>query len=273
MKSVIVRGILVALFTILYMPSGTTFALDSKDTSIRIIVNEKAIIFRDAKPFYDKNGRVQVPLRFVSEAIGAKVQWDEVTRKVTVTLGGDKIELSIGKRSYTLNGQEFQMDTSSILNHGTTYVPIRFVGQALGALVTFDALHNTIHIDTAISDEEDGKTIYNGFIIDLEPDSKLLVSKGLYDTYGSEYTLLNIVVTFDKMDTDTDYKKQYKDVEEILLQKVDSETVAAVMKYLSAKSTAEDVLPAKEFKDTNYKVIVSSRKMIDANINIFVFKN
>lgn len=56
------------------------------------------------------------------------------------------------------------------------------------------------------------------------------------------------------------------------MQKVDSETVAAVMKYLSAKTRAEDVLPSKEFKDANYKIIVSSR-MIDANINIFVFKN
>ncbi|MCM3629803.1 copper amine oxidase N-terminal domain-containing protein [Paenibacillus glycanilyticus] len=280
MKSLIIKGILIAIFSFLYMPSETTFASDSKETSIRIIVNETAIVFCDAKPFYDKNGRVQVPLRFVSEAMGAKVQWDGITRKVTVTLGGDQIELSIGKQSYTLNGQQFQMDTSSIVNDGTTFVPIRFVGQALGALVTFDTLHNTIHIETANHDEnheqisinEDGKSIYNGFIIDLEPDSKLLVSKGLYDTYGSEYTLLNIEVTFNKMDTDTDYKKQYKDVEEILLQKVDSEVVAAVMKYLSAKSTAEDVLPPKEFKDTNYKVIVSSR-MIDDNINIFVFKN
>ncbi|GGA45963.1 stalk domain-containing protein [Paenibacillus physcomitrellae] len=227
-----------------------------------------------------KNGRVQVPLRFVSEAMGAKVQWDGIARKVTVTLGGDKIELSIAKKAYTLNGQQFQMDTSSIVNHGTTFVPIRFVGQALGARVTFDTIHNTIHIDTDNSDEnleqipikQDGKSVYNGFIIDLEPDSKLLVGKGLYDTYGSEYTLLNIVVTFDKMDTDIDYKKQYEDVEDILLQKVDSETVAAVMRYLSAKTTAEDMLPSKEFKDTNYKVIVSSR-MIDANVNIFVFKN
>jgi len=237
LESAIIKGILIAVFSILYMPSGTTFAYESKETSIRIVVNEKAIIFRDAKPFYDKNGRVQVPLRFVSEAIGAKVQWDDITRKVTITLGGDKIELSIGKRSYSLNGQQFQMDTSSIVNDGSTFVPIRFVGQALGAMVTFDTLHNTIHIDTVNSDEnheqisikEDGKSIYYGFIIDLEPDSKLLVGKGLYDTYGSEYTLLNIVVTFDKIDTDTDYKKQYKDVEEILLQKVDSETVAAVM--------------------------------------------
>ncbi|WP_433946691.1 copper amine oxidase N-terminal domain-containing protein [Paenibacillus sp. SN-8-1] len=279
MKSVIISGILIAIFSVLYLPSGTTFAFDSKEKSLRIIVNDKEIIFRDAKPFYDKNGRVQVPLRFVSEAIGAKVQWDVITRKVTVTLGGDKIELGIGKKSYTLNGQQFKMNTSSIVNHGTTFVPIRFVGQALGALVTFDTMRNTIHIDTANSDVnleqipiKEGKSIYNGFIIDLDPDSKLLIGNGLYDTYGSEYSLLNIVVTFDKMDTETDYKKQYKDVEEILLQKVDSETVAAVMKYLSAKTTAEDVLPSKEFKDTNYKVIVSSR-LIDSNINIFVFKN
>lgn len=93
LKSVIIKGILIAIFSIFYMPSGTTFAYDSKETSIRIIVNEKAIIFRDAKPFYDKNGRAQIPLRFVSEAIGAKVQWDGITWKVTVTLGGDKIEL------------------------------------------------------------------------------------------------------------------------------------------------------------------------------------
>ncbi|MDD5689953.1 MAG: copper amine oxidase N-terminal domain-containing protein [Caldisericia bacterium] len=32
-----------------------------------------------------KNGRTFVPIRFISEHLGAKVDWDESTRTVTIT--------------------------------------------------------------------------------------------------------------------------------------------------------------------------------------------
>jgi len=43
-----------------------------------------AMMRLDAPP-YIRNGRTMVPLRFISEAFGADVQWDPVTRTVTIT--------------------------------------------------------------------------------------------------------------------------------------------------------------------------------------------
>ncbi|MEK3903606.1 stalk domain-containing protein [Paenibacillus sp. FSL R7-0179] len=48
--------------------------------SVRVVVDGSKISFPDAQPFLDKQNRVQVPVRFVSEALGAKVGWDPAPR-------------------------------------------------------------------------------------------------------------------------------------------------------------------------------------------------
>ncbi|MCL2121884.1 MAG: copper amine oxidase N-terminal domain-containing protein, partial [Clostridiales bacterium] len=45
--------------------------------AIKVIVNGKDIRFPDAQPFIDSNGRTQVPMRFVAEAMGAEVEWTQ----------------------------------------------------------------------------------------------------------------------------------------------------------------------------------------------------
>ncbi|HOJ16333.1 MAG TPA: copper amine oxidase N-terminal domain-containing protein, partial [Caldisericia bacterium] len=47
-----------------------------------VLVDGKKLLL-DAPPVI-KNGRTFVPLRFISEAFGAEVSWDEATRTVTV---------------------------------------------------------------------------------------------------------------------------------------------------------------------------------------------
>ncbi|MDQ2088274.1 stalk domain-containing protein, partial [Herbivorax sp. ANBcel31] len=43
------------------------------EVPLRVLVDGSRIDFPDALPFIDSNGRTQVPVRFVSEALGADV--------------------------------------------------------------------------------------------------------------------------------------------------------------------------------------------------------
>lgn len=82
------------------------------------------------------NGRTMVPFRAIAEALGASVDWDSANNKVIIS-GKKKVELVIGSTTALVNGNEFILDTPATVIGGRTMVPIRFLGEALGAEVTY----------------------------------------------------------------------------------------------------------------------------------------
>ena len=79
------------------------------------------------------NSRTMLPIRFVAEALGASVGWDEVKRQVSITKGDTKILLTIGSAIATVNGQEITLDSAAFINQSRTYLPVAFVAENLGA--------------------------------------------------------------------------------------------------------------------------------------------
>ena len=154
---------------------------------IRVVVNGTKINFPDAEPFIDENSRTQVPIRFVGEALGANVSWDGNTKKVTITLNGKKVVLQIGNKNYEVNGQQKQMDTVALLKESRTFVPVRFVSEALGATVKWNANIRTVYIDmngdVAPSPEPTGGTVkyYDGIafndVTDVDQHGRIKVDK------------------------------------------------------------------------------------------------
>jgi len=88
--------------------------------------------FMDVKP-YIKADRTYVPVRFLSEALGADVAWDEATKTVTVTKGDKTVVLVIGSTIAKVNGADVQMDVApEIAGVGRTMLPARWVAEGLG---------------------------------------------------------------------------------------------------------------------------------------------
>jgi hypothetical protein len=100
----------------------------------------------DAPPFI-VSGRTVVPLRFVSEGLGAKVEWDGVTKHIHVELGSSVIDMTLKDPHAMVNGKQFVMDVPPFISNGRTMVPIRFVSEALGATVSWDGETQTITIE------------------------------------------------------------------------------------------------------------------------------
>ncbi len=112
-------------------------------------VNEYIKIL-DYPPFIF-NGRTMVPLRFISESIGAVVDWDSVVRIVTITLedssGSKKIlKLSPDSTLASLNGKAYEMDTPPVIKNDRVYVPIRFIMEAFGANVEWNSTERKVLI-------------------------------------------------------------------------------------------------------------------------------
>ena len=91
-------------------------------------------------------GRVLVPLRGVFYRLGAVVTWDPATQTVLAARGDTSITLRIGDPEARINGQPTLMDVPALLVDGRTMVPLRFISQALGSQVSWDAASTTVQI-------------------------------------------------------------------------------------------------------------------------------
>ncbi len=84
---------------------------------------------------YIENGRTMVPLRFVSEAFGAQVDWNADTQTATITHGNNVVAFTLGKKTYTANGVVKESETEAKLVNGRTMIPLRATVEALGKQV------------------------------------------------------------------------------------------------------------------------------------------
>ncbi len=94
----------------------------------------------------ERAGRVFVPLRGVFENLGATVVY--ANGVINATGRGHTISLKVGSQTATVDGQQQTVDVAPFIIGASTYVPLRFVSQALGASVNFDGANNIVALGT-----------------------------------------------------------------------------------------------------------------------------
>jgi len=103
-------------------------------------------------PYVNADQRTMVPIRFIAEALNAKVEWVGGTgRQVRITYGGKVILMSIGSSVYTVSGVTYTMDTQPVLQDGRTRVPLRVIAESFGADVKWDSSNHLIVVSPASS--------------------------------------------------------------------------------------------------------------------------
>lgn len=92
----------------------------------------------------ERAGRVFVPLRGVFENLGASVVYQGGV--INATGRGHNISLRIGSQTATVDGNQQTIDVAPFIIGASTYVPLRFVSQALGATVNWDNANRVVAI-------------------------------------------------------------------------------------------------------------------------------
>lgn len=103
----------------------------------------------DQPPIVDeKTGRTLVPLRFVGESLGCRVEWLAKSRRIIIRSRAHDIELSIGNQTALVDGGKRLMEQAPILDErtGRTLVPLRFIAETLGHAVLWDGERRKIII-------------------------------------------------------------------------------------------------------------------------------
>lgn len=151
-------GALIALLALTVMLTGTALAAGPGDGGISVQLNGGPVAFTDAAPELS-DGRTFVPLRAVMEAMNAQVDYDGDTGMVAITRGDVGLSMVLGQNtvSVTENGQSrtVEMDVTPYVKEGRTYVPVRFVAEAWGCAVGWDADTSTVvivDVDTLLGD-------------------------------------------------------------------------------------------------------------------------
>ncbi len=104
--------------------------------SLNYKINDKPAKL-DAKPFIE-DSRTLVPIRFIAEAMGAKVDWDNENRIAILNFSDKKFEIPVDKKEFYVNGEKMDIDSSAKIKSSRTFVPIRFVAENLGMEVVYN---------------------------------------------------------------------------------------------------------------------------------------
>lgn len=139
----IISGLLI-LATIL---TTMAFATNNEPS---VYLNGEKMTF-DVNP-YIENDRTLVPMRAIFEAVGATVQWDETDQTVYAIRNKNNvvslITLQVGNDKGFVNAVAKDLDTPAVIKNDRTFVPLRFVIEALGEKVEWDNENYAVMITT-----------------------------------------------------------------------------------------------------------------------------
>jgi len=99
------------------------------------------VIAPSVAPVVD-NGTTLVPLRVISETLGAEVAWIAAQNQVVINTAAYTVVFTIDSTSFTVNGATKMLTSAPKIINGSTMVPIRAMSEAIGAGVNYDSTTN-----------------------------------------------------------------------------------------------------------------------------------
>lgn len=186
--------LLACLLALLLLFSSTAMAADP----VTVSINGEAVKC-DVPPVIE-NGRILVPLRAIFEGLGMTVNFDSETQTITGYDNDTKIIIQLNNTTAFVNQVPVKMDVAAKSINYRTMVPIRFVAESSGAVVSWDSGSKTVLISTvaaASGDTADTGDTDEGTVLSTTFDED---ANGYADYILSEYGLFmdnNYAVIFD----------------------------------------------------------------------------
>ncbi|MCL1878640.1 MAG: stalk domain-containing protein [Defluviitaleaceae bacterium] len=104
----------------------------------------------DAAPFID-TGRTMLPVRAMSDGIGADINWDAADRRIDLTALGlneqtNDASMWIERVDALVNNQSLMMDVAPNIWDGRTFIPVRYAAEFLGSDIAWIASQQKVVI-------------------------------------------------------------------------------------------------------------------------------
>lgn len=273
------KRILIGIITICLAVAMATGAMAEQKEQVNVIEDNKlvkSVVFVEGKSEYFINGktpgvkmdaapyisqsRTFVPVRYLGNALGVtdeNIAWDTATSKAKLVLGSKSAELTIGQKQILANGQAKGVDVAPELMNNRTYLPARFVAEALGYQVEFiDGLVVCFPEGTEKPDisavrqyigqqqpqqppvQQGEMKNLNGYIVPVKPKTEILIED---DKENRVEMKIAIIVP------NRDVNKQCDEAEQILASKFSSELAKQLTDLARQKTNSRQEI----YKDFN----------------------
>ncbi|MBH5318995.1 TraB/GumN family protein [Paenibacillus sp. GSMTC-2017] len=184
-----------------------TFATSSQaaSTPYSILVDGEQLKFGKQLPIVEK-GTLLVPVRSVSKNLHLEITWDEKSRVVTTYSKNAVITLEINHKTAFVNSQPKQLVVAPKIINKVTYVPLRFIVEAVGYELEWNFDKRIIAIDT-IEDskgflwkvEKNGNVVYMLGSIHVASEAMYPLRKEIQEAYEkSDYLSVEVNVVAEK---------------------------------------------------------------------------
>lgn len=104
---------------------------------IKVFVDNKQVTFDVLLQLI--GGRTMVPLRAIFEALGATVEWDESNQTITAYNEAYIVKSTVGSNEMYVNNSKLTIDVPPMIVDNRTLVPARFIAEAFGCDVEWNA--------------------------------------------------------------------------------------------------------------------------------------
>lgn len=133
-----------SLVLVFSMLLSTTIFMNAA-TQIKLVIDGNTVA-SDVAPVVI-SGTTLVPVRVVTETLGADVDWNSNTKQATIKTAAYTIVFTVGSKSYTVNGTTKTLLAAPQIIDSRTMVPIRAISESIGAAVSYDEKTNVATVD------------------------------------------------------------------------------------------------------------------------------
>ena len=146
----ILRKILVCCIALVMSVISVAHVIAADDISV--VLNGEKVTFNDAKPIIYED-RTLIPVRAVFEEIGCYVDWDSANHMAVIGNEEKVIFIPIDSsvmRVYDIlqdKNSEISLDVPAMIINDRTMIPLRAVGETLGATVDWIQSTQTVTIN------------------------------------------------------------------------------------------------------------------------------
>jgi hypothetical protein len=161
-----------------------------EERPVELNVNGK-FISTDVHPIMDNN-RLFIPIRSLA-SMGIHYSWNASTKVTTLkNKNGEYLKITVGSTTAYKTDQPLKMDQAAISKGGRVLVPIRFVSEALGYHVNYEAIRKIVFVnsddyefDMNMITQDDLLSARRAAIsLPITTDFKLLGLQGTYHEYS-----------------------------------------------------------------------------------------
>jgi len=108
-----------------------TTVLEIPIESSYVFLNGEKTTLDTPAAFISDTEITMIPLKFISDVLGAKVEWYPNTKEISVLQRDGEIQLQINSPSAYVNGVPYTLSTPPVIHQEYSFIPLKFVASHL----------------------------------------------------------------------------------------------------------------------------------------------